>query len=86
MSFPKAPSTFNAVAVTALSPTNVWAVGSRKNEQPDSIEAIEPWDATSWNLLTTPSGVGLFAVTALSDGTVVAVGAGSNNSAVILQN
>jgi hypothetical protein len=30
--------------------------------------------------------IDLFGVTALSDGTVVAVGDGSNNSAVILQN
>jgi hypothetical protein len=38
------------------------------------------------NLFTSRSGVGLFGVTALSDRAVVAVGAGSNNSAVSLQN
>jgi hypothetical protein len=46
----------------------------------------EHWNGTNWSLLTTPSGVGLFGVTALSDGTVVAVGGASNNNAVILQN
>jgi len=35
-----AASTFSGDAVTALSPTNVWAVGSRASEHPDSIEAI----------------------------------------------
>jgi len=132
-----APSALRADAATALSPTNVWAVGSRSGEHPDEKEAIahwdgtswsfvpsvdpfaanhgssrfngvaavsanniwavgegaggsftERWNGTSWSLLTTPSGVGLLAVTALSDGTVVAVGAAcsASCSAVILQN
>jgi hypothetical protein len=46
----------------------------------------EHWDGTSWSLLATQSGVNPNGVTALSDGIVVAVGVGSNNSAVILQN
>ena len=47
----------------------------------------EHWDDTSWAILVTPSGVGgLNGVTARSDGIVVAVGGGTNNSAVILHN
>jgi len=131
------PSALRADAATALSPTNVWALGSRSGEHPDEKEAIahwdgmswsfvpsvdpfaanhgssrfngvaavsanniwavgegaggsftERWNGTSWSLLTTPSGVGLLAITALSDGTVVAVGAAcsASCSAVILQN
>jgi hypothetical protein len=132
-----APSAFGGNAVTTLSPTNVWAVGSRSGEHPDSKEAIahwdgsswsfvasvdpfaanhgsslfegiaavstsniwavgvgaggsftERWNGTSWSLLNTPSGVGLFGVTALTDGTVVAVGdaCSTSCSAVILHN
>jgi hypothetical protein len=132
-----APSALRADAVVALSPTNVWAVGSRSGEHPDQKEAIahwdgtswsfvpsvdpfaanhgsslftgiaavsanniwavgegaggsftERWNGTSWNLLNTPSGVGLLAVTALNDGTVVAVGdaCSASCSAVILEN
>jgi hypothetical protein len=113
-------------AVTALSPTNVWAVGSRPGPPPTDIEGaiehwngtswvavapastaglgsgiaavsanniwaivggIEQWNGTSWSQIAVPSGVnGLNAVTALSDGTVVIVGMGTNNSAVILSN
>lgn len=116
----------NLNAVTAISPTNVWAVGSQPGPPPTDIAAAiehwngtgwsivasssaniilrdvaavaadniwavsggatEHWDGTSWSLLATPSGVNLNGVTALSDGIVVAVGVGSNNSAVILRN
>jgi hypothetical protein len=43
------------------------------------------WNGTSWSLLRTPSGVSVNAVTALSDGIVVATGIGSSG-AVILSN
>jgi hypothetical protein len=115
------------VAVTALSPTDVWAVGHVPGPPPtdigpgiahwngtnwqfvapaisaglgfdiaavsaNNIWAIigggaEQWNGTSWSQIASPSGVnGLNAVTALSDGTVVAVGVGTNNSAVIVSN
>ncbi len=67
-------SRFNGIA--AVSANNIWAVGNGFAEQ---------WNGMNWGLVNTPSGVGLFGVTALSDGTVVAVGV-SNNSAVILEN
>src|SRR5438105_7765795 len=35
----------------------------------------EHWNGASWSVFNTPSGADLFAVTALRDGTVVAVGA-----------
>jgi len=113
-------------ALTVLSPTNAWAVGSQPGPPPTDIQGViehwngtswsivasaqaniilrgiaavsadniwavsggttEHWDGTSWSLLATPNGVSLTGVTALSDGIVVAVGVGSNNSAVILQN
>jgi hypothetical protein len=47
----------------------------------------EHWDGKKWSIVNTPSGVAsLIGITALSDGTVVAVGQGTNGSAVILQN
>jgi len=63
--------------IAAVSADNIWAVSGGTTEH---------WDGTSWSVLATPSGVNLNGVTALSDGIVVAVGVGSNNSAVILQN
>jgi hypothetical protein len=118
------------IGVTALSPTNVWAVGLGdqgshtpidlidhwngtswsivKNPTPNphassrlsGVAAVtandiwavgggvtENWNGTNWSLIAIPSGVQSVAgVTALSDGTVVVVGEGTNNSAVILSN
>jgi hypothetical protein len=74
------PSPALLVGVAAVSANNIWAIGGLGGP-------IEHWDGTSWSLLATPSGVNqLSGVTALSDGTVVAVGQGSNGSAVILHN
>jgi hypothetical protein len=68
--------------IAAVSATDIWAVGGATGFGP----VTEHWNGTSWTILATPSGVSLDGVTALGDGTVVAVGAGSNNSAVILSN
>jgi uncharacterized protein (TIGR03118 family) len=47
----------------------------------------EHWDGTSWSLIATPSGVAsIDGATALGDGAAVAVGDGTNGSAVILHN
>jgi hypothetical protein len=78
--------------VAAISPTDIWAVGG-----PGSINTLtEHWDGTSWSIIAspnpTPDGDGVSAVTALSDGTVAAVGAqldivsGSSITPLILQN
>jgi len=69
--------------IAAATANDVWAVGGGVG----AGAVTEHWDGKSWTILTTPSGVsGLNGVTAHSDGTVVAVGVGTNNSAVILQN
>jgi hypothetical protein len=67
--------------IAAISAKDIWAVG-------DAAGAFtEHWDGTSWSVIATPKGVGdLNGVTALSNGTVVAVGEGTNGSAVILMN
>jgi hypothetical protein len=68
--------------IAAVSASDIYAVG-------DAADGafIEHWNGKSWSLLKTPSGVSdLNGVTALSDGTVVAVGLGANGSAVILHN
>lgn len=69
-------SRFDGIA--AVSASNIWAIGSFS----------EHWNGTSWSLVNTPSGVGILGITALSDGTVVAVGGSCNPScsAVILEN
>jgi hypothetical protein len=67
--------------IAAVSANDIWAVGNAAGA------FTEHWDGTSWSVIATPSGVGgLNGVTALSDGTVVAVGEGTNGSAVILMN
>jgi hypothetical protein len=52
--------------IAAVSANNVWAVGT--------TEVAENWDGTSWNVVPAPSGVrALTGLSALSDGTIVAV-------------
>src|SRR5262249_35808391 len=74
-------------AVDGVANNDVWVVGAQMLRNSSSQPLIEHWDGRSWSLLNTPSGVAdLNGVTALSDGTVVAVGLGANGSAVILHN
>jgi hypothetical protein len=73
-----------ANSVTALSPTNAWAVGSKNvyvrfgqnfRQVPES--AIEHWDGTSWSLVSSPNvGVNssLNGIAAISANDIVAVG------------
>ncbi|PWU10764.1 MAG: hypothetical protein C5B50_24660 [Verrucomicrobia bacterium] len=69
--------------IAAASANNVWAVGGGTGAGP----VTEHWDGQSWTIVATPSGVSsLNGVAARSDGTVVAVGVGTNNSAIILHN
>jgi hypothetical protein len=69
--------------IAAVAANDVWAVGGGVGVG----AVIEHWDGKSWSILTAPNGVSsLNGVTARSDGTVVAVGRGANNSAVILHN
>jgi len=69
--------------IAAVAANDVWAVGGGTGAGP----VTEHWDGKSWTILATPSGVrALNNVAAHSDGTVVALGVGTNNSAVILHN
>ncbi len=69
------------LGVAAVAASNVWAVGAGAGP------FTEHWDGTSWTLVSTPDEAALLAgMTALSSGTVVAVGRGTNNSGIILTN
>jgi hypothetical protein len=69
--------------IAAAAANDVWAVGGGTGAGP----VTEHWDGQSWTIVATPTGVrSLNGVTAHNDGTVVAVGVGTNNSAVILHN
>jgi hypothetical protein len=68
------------VAIAAVNANDIWAVGHQLLGP-----FTEHWDGTSWSIVATPSGVAsLIGMTAFSDGTVVAVGQGTNGSAIIL--
>jgi hypothetical protein len=62
--------------VAAISPTDIWAVGAFSDFQ-TATPFTEHWDGTSWSIIPSPSPgnrSALEGVTALSDGTVAAVG------------
>ncbi|HZD80367.1 MAG TPA: hypothetical protein VE646_10055 [Actinomycetota bacterium] len=44
------------VAVTALSPSDVWAVGSTGDPQEPSNTLVEHWDGNRWRRVDTPNG------------------------------
>ncbi len=68
------------LGVAAVSASDVWAVGA-------GGPFTEHWNGTSWSLVSTPDEAGLLSgMTALSSGTVVAVGRGTNGSGIILTN
>jgi hypothetical protein len=68
------------VGIAAISANDIWAVGSIGGFQ----SVTEHWDGTSWSIIASPNpGAGpdhLNGVTALGDGTVVAVGVTTNSS------
>jgi hypothetical protein len=83
--------------VAAISPSDIWAVGAIgdfSNDRPETL--TEHWDGTSWSIIPSPNpgnrrNSALFGVTALSDGTVAAVGRqpdvnSSQSTPLILQN
>jgi hypothetical protein len=57
------------VGIAAVSANDIWAVGSIDSDQ----TLTEHWDGTSWSIVSSPAVGQLEGVTALSDGTVVAV-------------
>jgi hypothetical protein len=64
--------------IDAVSPTDVWAVGVRPaGEQGEPKALVQRWDGARWALVAgtgVPGSETLTAVSALSDGTVLAVG------------
>jgi hypothetical protein len=61
--------------IAAISPTDIWAVGGPGTG--GNTPLTEHWDGTSWSIIPSPTGSegsAVVAVTALSDGTVAAVG------------
>jgi hypothetical protein len=75
---PGGSSTLQGIA--AISANDIWAVGTFGGTSvvPTEKTLTEHWDGTSWSIIASPSPAQnqneLFAVTALSDGTVAAVG------------
>ncbi len=68
--------------IAAVNANDIWAFGLQLKGP-----FGEHWDGTSWSIVPLPSGVSVIAgATALTDGTIVAVGEGTNGSAVILHN
>jgi hypothetical protein len=67
--------------IAAISANDIWAVGER-NTSSGPATLTEHWDGTSWTIISSPNpgtaSNSLFGVTALSDGTVVAVGTQTN--------
>ena len=68
-------------AVTATSPSDVWAVGGQagiRNRAPVTVPLIEHWNGTSWSIVPVPkAAVGVLeSVSAASASDVWAVGAG----------
>src|SRR5205085_8775844 len=53
------PSHNQLSAITAISPTDVWAVGY--------FALIEHWDGNQWSVVSAPNGSYLWGVAALSD-------------------
>jgi hypothetical protein len=71
-------------AVTAASPSDVWAVGSQagiRNQVPVTVPLIEHWNGSSWSIVPVPTAaVGVLeSVSATSASDVWAVGAGQQS-------
>jgi hypothetical protein len=70
--------------IAAISANDIWAVGAGNfSTTSGTATLIEHWDGTSWSIISSPdpgnASNALFAVTALSDGTVIVVGNQQNN-------
>ena len=70
--------------IAAVSANDIVAVGEIGTGLIGSKTLIEQWDGTSWSIVSSPNPSAfenyLTAVTALSDGTVVAVGTEQDNN------
>jgi hypothetical protein len=77
-------SSITLSGISAASPTNVWAVGSTTNPTTGFAQTVtEHFDGTQWTIVPSPTSStqnqSLRAVSALSDGTVTAVGSASTS-------
>src|SRR5207302_7996408 len=82
---PSPGSRYNTLyGVTAVSVTNVWAVGYYVNASQVTQTLIEHWNGTQWSVVKSPSPASvnneLFSVAAVSASDVWAVGFSSNTS------
>lgn len=78
-------------AVTALSATDIWAVGRQSDSDGNPVPFAEHWDGSHWSVVPAATGnapAALYAVSATSDNDIWAVGAqtqqGTSNIAVPL--
>jgi hypothetical protein len=73
-----APPAVGLSAVTALSPTNAWAVGSQRLSDTRVRVQVEHWDGTSWGIFLNPdpgtSFSTLYGIAAVSASDIWAVG------------
>jgi hypothetical protein len=86
---PGPPSSMEANAVLALSPTDVWAVGKKQYEANHRVQfraSIEHWNGTSWSLVASPttSDTSLNGIAAISANDILAVGAGGAGASTTL--
>ena len=83
------PGSFSNIlsGVTAISASDVWAVGAYNAGTPADQTLIEQWNGSSWSVVTSPNvGSGsndLYAVTALSGNDIWAAGSYLNSSGVL---
>jgi hypothetical protein len=65
------------LAVTALSPSNAWAVGLYTNQNFNQLTLIEHWNGQQWSIVSSPNqpaANALYSITALSRNNIWAVG------------
>jgi hypothetical protein len=81
------------LGIAAISASDIWAVGDIGAPFGHIATLTEHWDGTSWSVIASPNpgstGNRLYGVTALSDGTVAAMGHQSgttSDSGLVLQN
>jgi hypothetical protein len=81
------PESFGLVGIAAISANNIWAVGTYNDANTGlDLPLTEHWDGTKWSIITSPNVIGelnvLSGVTALGNGTVVAVGFATSDGGV----
>ncbi|HLI09373.1 MAG TPA: hypothetical protein VKV40_22615 [Ktedonobacteraceae bacterium] len=80
---PSSIETAQLSGVTAISSSNVWAVGMFKDQQNAAHALIEHWNGSAWSIITSPTPNGsddqLYGVSVISSSDVWAVGYYSNS-------